>query len=975
MTWPAPVRAAFEAFLSRMNPANGDDLQTIERLYGRRPHGPLAELVARRSGDAEIGPFMVLSAKDAWAMDTLATPFETMLERRDRRLLAAVYADAVPIGRDGGGQEYVAHLDDPSEIALFDAGQAALRFLATDLPTFVFLAEVTERAYPLVEALELEDGDLDDKRDHPALVQLAADLAHVADRVSLDDPVVTSDFKDVLAMTTGTTPAFRPPRSAIEALHDRADWIVGVLGMGYDVVPLDDLADTFEEERADPTRWASAATRLYWLTSAFVLGEDARFEQLADELAGDPAAWVADAARMLRTLRPLASPEDAPSHLCDLVRARRSLSRLWRMPARRPSSPVVGEALPIALRRRTEFLARAGHCRDDCAYVEEVRECIAALRRADGTATATLFAMLDRPPSGGEANRENPIAAALLPDVIAPEHIDVLRDALVFRSRDLGHLAVLPGVVRALGRLGDRASVPQLLDLVTEHAPVWQYGYAKAGNLPILLAICDALAELGDDRAIDVLVALAERDTDVDAALPLRKRAIVALASTSWAPSDTFVARANEGGAREIVKWLLARRGEAPPPSLDDATQLLHTLHADPFVTRLAHRAALDVLDATLPPDDARAVLVRTIRSTLDEGVRRHAVALMKRRDADFAPTFCDRPTVEAALAEQGVQGLVHLLDAPCPVYRHNVFAIAAEANAQKSVVGHLPAFVADLAVHRHLWGGGLAYEFGTQLYAAIDCMRDLGPDAADAMVSLWRASPIMRERVEYTMKDLGYEGFEALEKAVRNVYILADEKRFDELVAENPSVVPAWRNLGHMRLGAGKYDEACEAYARAVTLDPNDAMGWYWLSQAHFNLQRWEEVERAASRGLAADPDSVRCRYNLALSLSARDRIDEARAIFGALLRCDLEGERWMIPDIHLNLAVIALDQKEPEAAAASLGSAFAADRAWLDHALAVPELVAAFGEAKIRDFAKNPPAPKAPARSPEKKAVPSKK
>jgi tetratricopeptide (TPR) repeat protein len=991
-----PVLAYFEGtFLRRLGAPTSEDARRIERLYGHAPRGSLGALVERRCGDldVEIGPFMVLSAVDVWGDEEGfdVHPFETTLRHQDGRLLSAIFSDAVPIGRDGGGQEYVAHLADRSEIALFDPGQGELRFLASDLPTFVYLAKLCEESNRLIDELGLDDGD--GKRDNHALEALKSDMALVAERINLADEVVTSDFAESLATTTGVTPTYRPSPSAIETLHDRASWLVLVLGMGYDSVSLEHVVDTFDAERADAQHWASAARRLYWLWSAFLLGQDERFERLATELSQDPSAWVSDSVRLIAILRTIDDPELAPDGLRDVVRARRSLSRLWRqrLAPTQVELPPEGAGLPSEVRRRTDFLASRGYARGKSAYTEEARECLGAIQHGGRELSVALLPYLDRPPSGGKADRQfNVTGAAMLPFDVAPDCKETLLLALHSRSASLSHLGVLPGVVRALGRLGARECVPALVELMTEFAVVWQDGYAKAGSVAVEEAVCDALADLGDDRGIDALVSVVKRDLNVSKSL--RGRALFALAFTSWEPPEALVRDARTAGSKELVEWLLARRGYAPevderllPVSsiafsilcramgrvpgkvaLDAAKLILRTVHQDPFVMRLSHRLALDVLEAGPASEEVTSILARTVRVALDEEVRRRAIELSRKRISSFAPTFCDRPNVDAAFDRDGTRGLASLLGAPCGVYRHNVFAKAAELGAAEVVLEYLSGLILDLATYRHSWAGPLAYAFETQLYAAIDCVRDLGAAGESELVSLWRASTIGRERVEYTLKDLGFDGVEAIERRITRVSELDRQggssyasgryaeaaARYAELIDINPSIAPAWRNLGNAHLEAGKHEEALAAYEAASEIDPDDAPGWYWVSHALYRGQKWDAVMLAAKKGLAADPTSARCGFNLAIAYSALDRVDEAAAAFDALLERDLE--RWMIADIHLNRAILAVTRADLSGAQDAVKAAIRTDGAWLRYALAVPELVVALGEERIRSLAK---------------------
>src|SRR5688572_15250683 len=51
--------------------------------------------------------------------------------------------------------------------------------------------------------------------------------------------------------------------------------------------------------------------------------------------------------------------------------------------------------------------------------------------------------------------------------------------------------------------------------------------------------------------------------------------------------------------------------------------------------------------------------------------------------------------------------------------------------------------------------------------------------------------------------------------------------------VAENPRDVAAWQQLGFLHFDEGRFAQAAEAYARAVELDPRNAVLWSSLGEA----------------------------------------------------------------------------------------------------------------------------------------------
>ena len=982
------LRKAFdELLLDALGPDSDTDVDRVESLFGLTTTGPLRSLLSRRGGDhqLELGAWMVDSDADAYPQETerfANTPFEVVLG--ESWWLHAALADAIPIGKDGGGQIYLASLHEPHEVTLYDPGQAAVRFVASDLVTFTYLASLGRQADRLFEELELDDPE-DADPTAPELQGIRQSLERIEARINLTDEIIATDFDEMLIGLTGLRPGFRPDPCITERLHDRADWLLAVLSMGYDSVSLDGIADTYDAERNDPTRWSSPGVRLYWLWHAFVLGEDERLSELLEALAGDPARLVTDSVRLVKTLHPIRSPEDAAPHLTDVLRSRRSLSTLWNRPPVALSRPKASP-LPPEHQRRVSFLATEGYSRGDSLFAEEARECVAAIRHeGDRAVFAMLMACLDRPPAGGDHHPElNPVGAALLPFECDPSAKATLVDTLDYRSRDLLHLRLLPGVIRALGLLGAVDSVPKLLELLDEFAVAWQYGYAKAGNLAIVEAVCDALTRLVADVAIDPLVDLASRDPEVRAASGLRSQALVALARAGWSPPPEQL-ESWLGGAERPAALVLATRCGRPvgvDRSLDAtpttclammcaggavrpaAEVALQTVFTDLFETELAHRMALHAIEQSLPCDEAKPVLERFVRIARTEGIRHTAMRLIRKHEPRFTATFCDRATVDAAHGERGPEGLVELLESPCPVFVHNVFGKAAETGSTDAIAPYLLPFAEDLAQYRHRWPRGLPDAVGTQYYAEIAALQAVGePAATEAIETLWRSGIVGRERVEYVLADRGHEGVAAFEA------LLADQRADDanvtaaygsgdhahaielasKIVARCPTNAAALRNLGHAYLMAGELDAAHDAYRRATIVEPGHAMGWYWASQASYQRERWPDVIHYARQGLAADPECLRCRFNLGLGLQATDQLEEAMRHYDRLTAADLGDEAWMLDDLGLNRATVLALQAKPEDAKASLRAVLARSPARLEMALGIDELVGALGREGI--------------------------
>jgi tetratricopeptide (TPR) repeat protein len=128
--------------------------------------------------------------------------------------------------------------------------------------------------------------------------------------------------------------------------------------------------------------------------------------------------------------------------------------------------------------------------------------------------------------------------------------------------------------------------------------------------------------------------------------------------------------------------------------------------------------------------------------------------------------------------------------------------------------------------------------------------------------------------------------------------------------VADAPSSADEWYDAG-VDLEAVSVDEAIDAYARALEMDPDH-------SDAHLNLGRLlheagclDEAEAHYRHAVQADPRSARAFYNLGVALEDRDLRPGAVEAYEAALRLDPE-----LAVAHFNLArLFEAEGREAEA------------------------------------------------------------
>ena len=88
----------------------------------------------------------------------------------------------------------------------------------------------------------------------------------------------------------------------------------------------------------------------------------------------------------------------------------------------------------------------------------------------------------------------------------------------------------------------------------------------------------------------------------------------------------------------------------------------------------------------------------------------------------------------------------------------------------------------------------------------------------------------------------------------------------------------------GYLRYERKQFEPAAAAYGKFVALDPENATGWFNLAASLQALDKWEEAAAMFEKALAADPDRYEAHLGLGLS---RLHMGAARPALEAYDRC----------------------------------------------------------------------------------------
>ena len=140
------------------------------------------------------------------------------------------------------------------------------------------------------------------------------------------------------------------------------------------------------------------------------------------------------------------------------------------------------------------------------------------------------------------------------------------------------------------------------------------------------------------------------------------------------------------------------------------------------------------------------------------------------------------------------------------------------------------------------------------------------------------------RAELLYTLGGLYYwdRQYDRALEAVRNALALAERMDNRRLAAW------CWNNLGNVYADLGRYDEAVEAYKKAVELDPDDAYPWNGLGEVYRHLGRYDEAIKAYQKAIELDANYAYPWNNLGNVHAALGRYDEAIKAYQKAIELD---------------------------------------------------------------------------------------
>jgi tetratricopeptide (TPR) repeat protein len=109
-----------------------------------------------------------------------------------------------------------------------------------------------------------------------------------------------------------------------------------------------------------------------------------------------------------------------------------------------------------------------------------------------------------------------------------------------------------------------------------------------------------------------------------------------------------------------------------------------------------------------------------------------------------------------------------------------------------------------------------------------------------------------------------------------------------NSIVANNSKYSVAYYNKASALADLGKYEEAIEAYDKAIAIDPNYAAAHYNKGNDLYYLGKYEEAIESYDKAIAINPNYTAAHYNKARALADLERYDEAIKAYDNVIKID---------------------------------------------------------------------------------------
>ena len=130
-------------------------------------------------------------------------------------------------------------------------------------------------------------------------------------------------------------------------------------------------------------------------------------------------------------------------------------------------------------------------------------------------------------------------------------------------------------------------------------------------------------------------------------------------------------------------------------------------------------------------------------------------------------------------------------------------------------------------------------------------------------------------------------------------------QQAFNKAIELDPKSPPIWYNKGNALYSQGKYDEAIKAYDKVIELDPKYAYVWFAKGKAFYYQRKHDEAIQCFDKALVSNPQNADAWNLKGSALNALGRSTEANEAFAEARELRPKAEVQTPPsDTHLFLS-----------------------------------------------------------------------
>ena len=138
----------------------------------------------------------------------------------------------------------------------------------------------------------------------------------------------------------------------------------------------------------------------------------------------------------------------------------------------------------------------------------------------------------------------------------------------------------------------------------------------------------------------------------------------------------------------------------------------------------------------------------------------------------------------------------------------------------------------------------------------------------------------------------------ETIVEDIESNYLIEAENSINEILENNQQSAIAYDLKGVVLYKQGNFEDAADAFSKAVTLEPNFAIAWYNFAQTEKSLGHLEKAKRYLDRAIELQEDLAKAYFERALVLKKMGEKEKALIDYNKVI--EMKGDSYM--EAYLN-------------------------------------------------------------------------